>query len=68
LGFYNRFFDDPFFEDVAQSFDIKMLIFNEKNALIEQSICKTRLKLKKARLGYQVKVTTNQPIAPHARF
>ncbi len=36
LGFYNRFFDDPFFEDIALSFDIKMLIFNENTAKIEQ--------------------------------
>jgi hypothetical protein len=44
----------------------KFLSFLNKNNSI--AICKTRLKLKKARLGYQVKVTTNQPIAPHARF
>lgn len=34
LGFYNRFFDDAFFLDVAKSFDIKMIVFNETQPTI----------------------------------
>jgi hypothetical protein len=36
LGFYNRFFDDAFFVEVARSFDVKMIIFNEFEPKIEQ--------------------------------
>ena len=35
LGFYNRFFDDKFFSEVASSFDVKMLVFNEIEPKIE---------------------------------
>jgi len=36
LGFYNRFFDDAFFVEVAQSFDVKMIVFHEFEPKIEQ--------------------------------
>ena len=38
VGFYERFFDDAFFVDVASSFDVKMLIFNEIEPKIKQWI------------------------------
>lgn len=38
LGFYNRFFDDPFFVELAQDFDIKMVLYNENMPKIEQWI------------------------------
>jgi hypothetical protein len=37
-GFYLRFFDDPFFVETAQDFNVKMLIYNEQKASIEQWI------------------------------
>ncbi len=37
-GFYKRFFDDAFFVETAQEFNVKMVIFNEKNAIIKQWI------------------------------
>lgn len=37
-GFYLRFFDDPFFVETAQDFNVKMLIYNEQKAIIEQWI------------------------------
>lgn len=37
-GFYQRFFDDPFFLDVAATFDVKMLIFDETKPHIKQWI------------------------------
>lgn len=33
-AFYVKFFDDPFFLEVADLYDLKMLIFDEKNAVI----------------------------------
>ena len=36
LGFYNRFFDDAFFLDVARSFDVKMIVFHETEPKIEK--------------------------------
>lgn len=33
-AFYLKFFDDPFFLEVADLYDLKMLIFDEKNAVI----------------------------------
>jgi N-6 DNA Methylase len=71
----NYFFVPKNFDEIKnyeKGFKVDEL-FGENVAGIETirdaiTICKTRLKLKKARLGYQVKVTTNQPIAPHARF
>jgi hypothetical protein len=38
VGFYERFFDDTFFMDVARSFDVKMLVFNEIEPEIKQWI------------------------------
>lgn len=38
VGFYERFFDDAFFMDVARSFDVKMLIFSEIEPEIKQWI------------------------------
>lgn len=38
VGFYERFFDDAFFMDVARSFDVKMLIFDEIEPEIKQWI------------------------------
>lgn len=35
-GFYNRFFDDAFFIDVAHSFNVCMIVFNESQPYIEQ--------------------------------
>lgn len=37
-GFYKRFFDDVFFVETAQEFNVKMLIYNEKDITIEQWI------------------------------
>jgi hypothetical protein len=37
-GFYQRFFDDPFFIDVATTFDVKMLVFDEIQPCINQWI------------------------------
>ncbi len=37
-NFYARFFDDAFFIDTAQYFDVKMVIFNEKEPIIEKWI------------------------------
>ena len=33
-AFYNRFFDDPFFIDLAKQFQLKMIIFDESNEKI----------------------------------
>ena len=37
-GFYKRFFDDAFFVETAQEFNVKMVIYNEKDITIEQWI------------------------------
>ncbi len=37
-GFYKRFFDDPFFVELAEDFDVKMLLYDELNAKIERWI------------------------------
>jgi hypothetical protein len=37
-GFYKRFFDDSFFVETAQEFNVKMVIYNEKIAVIKQWI------------------------------
>ena len=36
--FYKRFFDDIFFRETAQDFDVKMIVFNEKTEKIDQWI------------------------------
>ncbi|HRI62310.1 MAG TPA: XisH family protein [Saprospiraceae bacterium] len=33
-AFYTKFFDDPFFLEVAELYELKMLIFNEKDATV----------------------------------
>jgi hypothetical protein len=38
IGYYKRFFDDHFFVELAQDFDVKMLLFNETTPIIEQWI------------------------------
>lgn len=35
-GFYVKFFDDPFFLEIADLYDLKLLVFNEKTAKIEK--------------------------------
>jgi len=35
-GFYTKFFDDPFFLEIADLYDLKLLIFNEKESKIIQ--------------------------------
>ena len=37
-SFYKRFFDDVFFVETAQEFNVKMVIYNEKDITIEQWI------------------------------
>jgi hypothetical protein len=37
-SFYSRFFDDSFFVETAQEFDVKMIIFDEDNQQITQWI------------------------------
>lgn len=38
VGFYNRFFDDPFFVKLAKRYDVKMCIFDETTETIESWI------------------------------
>jgi XisH protein len=38
LNFYERFFDDTFFVETAQDFNVKMIVFNENQKNIEQWI------------------------------
>lgn len=33
-AFYNNFFEDPYFQEVAELYNLKMLIFDEKNQTI----------------------------------
>ena len=37
-GFYNRFFDDPFFVRLANRYEVKMIIFDETAQVIESWI------------------------------
>lgn len=34
VGFYNRFFDDPFFVKIADRFAIRLIVYNEMNQKI----------------------------------
>lgn len=38
LNFYERFFDDVFFVETAQDFNVKMIVFNENQKNIERWI------------------------------
>ncbi len=38
IGFYNRFFDDPFFSRLAKRYDLKMFTFDESTQTIESWI------------------------------
>ena len=37
-SFYDRFFDDVFFVETARDFNVRMIVYNQQDALIEQWI------------------------------
>jgi hypothetical protein len=38
LSFYTRFFDDAFFMDIANVFNVKMIVYDEQKGIIERWI------------------------------